>query len=40
MINKTKRSVNYILTNFPDRVKSGKIMRIQYEKIKNNIRNN
>lgn len=33
-INKTKRSINYILSNFSDRLRGGKMLRIQYENIK------
>ena len=33
-IRKTKRSVNYILYNFSDRLRGGKMLRIQYENIK------
>lgn len=32
-IHKTKRAVNYILTNFKARLDCGKMMRIQYENI-------
>ena len=39
-INKTKRSVNYILSNFGTRVRQGKIMRIYMEKIKKSLGNN
>lgn len=31
---KTKRSINYILTGFSDRIQRGKMLRIQYENIK------
>ncbi|MEQ3166085.1 hypothetical protein AAA214_23390 [Parabacteroides goldsteinii] len=31
---KTKRSINYILSSFSDRLRGGKILRIQYENIK------
>lgn len=33
-IRKTKRSINYILSNFSDRLQGGKMLRIQYENIK------
>lgn len=39
-INKTNRSVNYILANFENRLKQGKIMRIYMEKIKKSLGNN
>lgn len=39
-INKTKRSVNYILANFETRLKQGKIMGIYMEKIKKSLGNN
>nr|DAD56174.1 MAG TPA: chromosomal replication initiator protein [Caudoviricetes sp.] len=32
--NKTKRSINYILSGFSDRIQRGKMLRIQYENIK------
>lgn len=38
-INKTKRSVNYILSNFNSRLKQGKIMGIYMEKIKKSLGN-
>lgn len=31
---KTKRSINYILSGFSDRIQRGKMLRIQYENIK------
>lgn len=37
---KTKRSINYILSSFSDRIQCGKILRIQYENIKKILRNN
>lgn len=32
-INKTKRAVNYMISHFDDRMKNGKIMRIQKENV-------
>ena len=39
-IHKTNRSVNYILANFENRLKQGKIMRVYMEKIKKTLGNN
>lgn len=39
-IHKTNRSVNYILANFENRLKQGKIMRVYMEKIKKSLGNN
>lgn len=36
---KTKRSINYILSGFSDRIQRGKMLRIQYENIKKLQRN-
>lgn len=33
-VSKTKRSINYILSGFSDRIQRGKMLRIQYENIK------
>ena len=38
-IHKTKRAVNYILTNFKSRLDCGKMMRIQYDNIRKYIGN-
>lgn len=38
-IHKTNRSINYILSNFSDRLRTGKILRIQYENIKKTLGN-
>lgn len=37
-INKTKRAVNYMLSNFSDRIVSGKMMRMQMDNIKKRVR--
>lgn len=37
LIHKSKRSVSYIITNFDDRAKNGKILRIQLNEIRNKI---
>lgn len=34
LIRQSKRSVNYILSNFPDRLKAGKMMRLQWDNIR------
>ena len=39
-IQKTNRSVNYILANFENRLKQGKIMRVYMGKIKKSLGNN
>lgn len=40
MIHKSKRAVNYILSNFSYRLKTTKILRTQLENIKNILGNN
>lgn len=39
LIRQSKRSVNYILSNFPGRLKAGKMMRLQWENIRKNAGN-
>lgn len=39
-INKSERAVNYILSNFENRLEQTKILRINYENIQKQIRNN
>lgn len=39
-IHKTKRAVNYMISNFHDRIESGKMMRIYWDNIKNLLGNN
>lgn len=39
-IHKTKRSVNYMISNFRERIESGKMLRIYWENIKKSLRNN
>ena len=40
LIHKTKRSVNYMISNFHIRLKSEKMMRIYWDNIKNLLGNN
>ena len=39
-IHKTKRAVNYMISNFHERMESGKMMRIYWDDIKNLLGNN
>ena len=39
-IHKTKRAVNYMISNFHERIESGKMMRIYWDNIKNLLGNN
>lgn len=39
-LHKTKRTINYIISNFKERLDSGKMMRIYLENIKKQIGNN
>ena len=39
-LHKTKRAINYIISNFEERLNSGKMMRIYLENIKKKIGNN
>lgn len=39
-IHKSKRAVNYIISNFQDRIESGKMLRIQYENLKKQVGSN
>lgn len=34
LIRQSKRSVNYILSNFQDRLRTGKMMRLQWDNIR------
>lgn len=40
LINKNVRTINYIITNFSEREKERKILRINSENIKNKVGNN
>lgn len=39
-LHKTKRTINYIISNFQERLDSGKMMRIYLENIKKQLGNN
>ena len=39
-IHKTKRAVNYMISNFHERIENGKMMRIYWDNIKNLLGNN
>lgn len=39
-LHKTKRTINYIISNFHERLDSGKMMRIYLENIKKQLGNN
>lgn len=39
-IHQTKRAVNYMISNFHERMESGKMMRIYWDDIKNLLGNN
>lgn len=39
-LNKTKRSVNYMISNFRERMEGGKMLRIYLENIKKSLGNN
>lgn len=39
-IHKSKRAVNYIISNFQDRIESGEMLRIQYENLKKQVGSN
>ena len=39
-LHKTKRAINYIISNFQERLNSGKMMRIYLENIKKQLGNN